>query len=71
MGKKYKVVSPFRDLKDSSKQFPDGRKYAVGDVYKNLDRVDELLTDKNKLRKVLIEEVKEDKPKAKPKAKKK
>lgn len=40
--KKFKVVYPFRDLQDTGKSFPDGRKYSVGDDYPATNRkVDE------------------------------
>ena len=54
MSKKYIVISPFRDLKDYDKQFPKGRKYAIGDVYCNEGRIEELSTNKNKLNKPVI-----------------
>lgn len=53
-GKEYIVISPFRDSKDKNKQFPNGKVYAIGDVYFNEERIDELSTDKNKLKKPLI-----------------
>ena len=56
MSKKYIVISPFRDLKDYDKEFPNGRKYAVGDIYRNEERIKELSTNKNKLGKQLIKE---------------
>ena len=56
MSKEYIVISPFRDLKDYDKQFPKGRKYAIGDVYSNMERIEELSTNKNKLGKQLIKE---------------
>ena len=52
-GKEYIVISSFRDLKDY-KQFPNGREYAVGDVYSNEERIDELSTNKNKLKRPVI-----------------
>ena len=40
--KKFKVIYPFRDLQDTGKSFPDGRKYSVGDDYPATNRkVDE------------------------------
>lgn len=56
MSKKYIVISPFRDLKDYDKKFPNGRKYAIGDIYCNEERIKELSTNKNKLGKQLIKE---------------
>lgn len=53
-GKEYIVISPFRDLKDRSKKFPNGKIYAVGDVYSKKERIGELSTDNNKLKKPLI-----------------
>ena len=53
-GKEYIVISPFRDLKDYNKQFPNGREYVVGDVYSKKERIDELSTNKNKLRRPVI-----------------
>jgi len=52
--KEYIVISPFRDLKDKSKDFPDGRIYAIGEIYSNEDRIGELSTNKNILKKPLI-----------------
>lgn len=50
----YIVISPFRDLKDVSKKYPNGKIYAVGDIYSNTDRIDELSTKNNRLGKELI-----------------
>lgn len=59
--KEYKVVHPFRDLQDKSKTFPNGRVYAIGDIYsyKNAadERIKELASTKNAIRKVLIKPI--------------
>lgn len=52
-GKEYIAISPFRDLKDY-KQFPNGREYAIGDAYSKEERIDELSTNKNKLKRPVI-----------------
>jgi len=59
-GKEYIVISPFRDLQDKTKESPNGKVYAKGDSYSNLqtsqERLDQLLTKKNKAGYPLIEE---------------
>lgn len=59
--KDYKVLVPFRDLKDKSKEFPDGKRYAIGDIYSNTKatdkRIKELSTNKNKLGKKIIKPI--------------
>ena len=59
---KFKVIHPFRDLQDKSKQFPDGKIYAIGDIYLSEDeeRIKELSTKANKIGKPLIEPIKEE-----------
>lgn len=58
----YKVIKSFVDLQDN------GHLYLVGDVYPRQDvivpqiRINELLSESNKMRTPLIEEVKESKP---------
>lgn len=60
----YKVIHPFRDLEDKGKSFPDGREYAIGDVFPatkrkiSEERITELLGNKNKIRKSVIEKKK-------------
>lgn len=58
----YKVIRPFKDLKDSE------RIYHVGDTYPHEDakaptkaRIKELMSEKNAHKAPIIEEVKEDK----------
>ena len=60
---KFKVIHPFRDLQDKSKKFPNGKIYAVGDIYLSEDeeRIKELSTKANKIGKSLIEPIKEEK----------
>lgn len=59
----YKVINRFTDLED------DGYKYNVGDTYPHEgysptpERVKLLASDKNRQKKVLIEQVVEDEPK--------
>ncbi len=60
---KFKVIHPFRDLQDKSKKFPNGKIYAVGDIYLSEDeeRIKELSTKENKIGKPLIEPIEEEK----------
>lgn len=60
---KFKVIHPFRDLKDKSKKFPNGKIYAVGDIYLSEDegRIKELSTKANKIGKPLIKPTEEEK----------
>lgn len=64
MRDKYIVLSPFRDLQDKSKKYPDGKIYAIGDFYSNngvsQKRIDELSTNNNKTGRNLIELYKKD-----------
>lgn len=56
----YIVIHPFRDLKDKSKSFPEGRLYAPGDEYPATEkkisdeRLEALSTKNNRQRKALI-----------------
>lgn len=50
----YIVISPFRDLQDYSKQFPNGKQYAIGDVYSKEERIEQLSTNNNRLNRPLI-----------------
>ena len=58
----YKVIHPFRDLQDTGKTFPDGRKYAIGDKFPatkrkvSEERLEELKSADNKIGKPLIKE---------------
>jgi len=57
---KYHVIHPFKDTEDKLKRFPNGREYAVGDVFPfgklkvSEERFKQLSTTLNKARKVLI-----------------
>jgi len=59
----YKVISPFADLQDKSKNFPDGRIYAIGDSFpvakrKVLpERIASLMSTKNQIGIAVIKEV--------------
>lgn len=59
--KEYKVIHPFRDLQDISREFPNGRRYAVGDIYlaakHSQERIDELLGTSNRIGRGLIKVV--------------
>jgi len=63
---KYEVIIPFRDLKDVGNNNPNGRLFAVGDIYPfgkqkaSAERIEELASSKNKLRKPVIKEGKGD-----------
>ncbi len=63
----FKVIEDFKDLND-------GKIYRAGDEFpstgKSKERIEELSSAKNKLKKVLIEEVKEKKPGARKSTKK-
>ena len=66
MKEEFKVIFPFRDLEDTNKTFPNGREYAEGDLYPSVfldlsdERIEELSTDKNKLKRHLIEKIEEE-----------
>ena len=65
----YKVISQFADLQDKTKNFPDGRIYAVGDCFpatkKSIpeERIRQLMSIKNTIGQAVIEEVKQNKTK--------
>lgn len=65
----YRVISPFADLQDKSKEFPDGRLYAIGDTFpygkKSIseDRIKQLMSVRNAIGQAVIEEVKQKKTK--------
>ena len=67
MKEAFKVLYPFRDLEDTNKTFPNGREYGVEKnnlypaVFLDLsdERIEELSTDKNKLKRPLIEKIEE------------
>jgi len=58
----YTVIHPFRDAQDTGKRFPKGRLYAIGDKFPATkrkiadERLEELLSNKNKIGKPLIKE---------------
>ena len=60
----YKVVYDFIDLKCDNHRYKVGDKFPYKDVEISTERIEELSTDKNKLGRPLIQEVK--KPKKKP-----
>jgi len=59
----YKVISPFADLQDKTKDFPDGRIYAIGDTFPSAkrkvseDRIAVLMSTKNQIGIAVIKEV--------------
>lgn len=59
----YKVISPFADLQDKSKEFPDGRIYAIGDSFPKgkkkvtEERIKELMSLNNQIGMAVIKEV--------------
>lgn len=59
----YKVISPFADLQDKTKEFPDGRIYAVGDSFPKgkkkvaEERIKELMSFNNQIGMAVIKEV--------------
>jgi len=61
----YRVISPFADLQDKSKDFPDGRIYAIGDTFPaekrkvSAERIEMLLSSKNSIGRAVIEEITE------------
>lgn len=59
--KEYRVIYPFRDLQDIGEDFPNGRIYAIGDVYTNEDvspeRLEELSTKYNRMSRPLIKAI--------------
>lgn len=60
---KYTVINPFRDLQDKTKDFPNGRVYAIGDSFPatkkrvSMERIESLLTKNNKAGMAVIKEV--------------
>lgn len=58
--KEYRVTYPWRDLEDTAKSFPEGREYVVNDLWPAInlevteERIDELMTNKNKIGRPLI-----------------
>lgn len=64
MESKYIVLSPFRDLQDKNKKYPDGKVYAIGDFYSSngvpQERINELSTSNNKTGRKLIESYEKD-----------
>ncbi|MGE9994809.1 hypothetical protein ACQRBK_07230 [Peptoniphilaceae bacterium SGI.137] len=59
----YKVIHAFHDLQDKTKEFPDGREYAVGDLFPatkrtvSKERIELLLGAENPAGIPLIEKV--------------
>ena len=59
----YKVISPFADLQDKTKTFPDGRIYAIGDSFPaakgkvSPERITILTSTKNQIGIAVIKEV--------------
>jgi len=59
----YKVITPFADLQNKTKDFPDGRIYAVGDSFPctrskvSVERIVELLSTRNAMSRAVIKEV--------------
>lgn len=59
----YKVISPFADLQDKTKDFPDGRIYAIGDTFPvakskvSTERIEMLLSTKNRIGMAVIKKV--------------
>ena len=59
----YKVISLFADIQDKSKEFPDGRIYAIGDSFPKgkkkvtEERIKQLMSEKNQIGMAVIKEV--------------
>lgn len=59
----YKVISPFADLQDKTKEFPDGRIYAIGDSFPKgkrkvtEERIAMLMSSKNTIGTAVIKKV--------------
>jgi hypothetical protein len=59
----YKVISSFADLQDKTKDFPDGRVYAIGDSFPKTkgkvseERIKILMSAKNQIGIAVIKEV--------------
>lgn len=59
----YKVISAFADLEDKTKDFPDGRIYAIGDSFPSHkrkvseERIAKLMSTKNSIGIAVIKEV--------------
>jgi len=57
----YKVIEAFADTQDKTKDFPDGRIYAVGDVFPfakrkiSDERIMKLISAKNSIGRAVIE----------------
>lgn len=65
-GKRYIVTYPFRDLQDKSIKYPNGKPYAIGDIYIDLakqdKRIRELESNNNNIGKPLIKLEGEEQP---------
>lgn len=59
----YKVIVPFADSQDKTKEFPDGRIYAVGNSFPATkrkvsdERIAKLMSQRNTIGKAVIKEV--------------
>lgn len=58
----YKVIVDFADLQDNNYRYHTGDIFPRKGIEVSAERLDELLTDKNRRRKPMIKEVKEEKP---------
>jgi len=61
----YKVLMNFADLQDNDYRYHAGDTYPRKGIDVTPERIDELLTDKNRRHKPMIEEIKETKPEPK------
>lgn len=62
---KYKVLRSFRDLQDRQYVYHAGEEYPRAGKTPSRERIEALLSGKNKAKLVLIEEIPEDKPEKK------
>lgn len=63
----HKVIVDFADLQDNNYRYHTGDTFPRKGIEVSAERLEELLTDKNRRRKPMIEEVKEPKPAKEPK----
>ena len=66
----YRVICAFNDLTDNGRLYPIGAVYPREGIQPTGDRINELLTNRNRLNKPLIEEIAEEKPIRKKRGKK-
>lgn len=59
----YKVIKPFFDLEDKNFEYKEGQTFPRKGAKVSEDRIEELLSGRNKLKTPLIKEVKEQKKK--------